>query len=760
MTVFRRLSLVAAALVIFALQLGQAANAQNGQVVRQILVQGNERIEPSTVESYLTVRVGDAYDAQKIDESIKSLYATGLFDDVTIDPQGDVLVVKVVENPIINRIAFEGNKRLDTKVLEAEIQLRPRVVYTRARVQNAVNRILELYRRNGRYAAKVEPKIIELDQNRVDLVFEISEGPTTGVGGINFIGNEHYSDSTLRGVIQTRESAWYRFLTNDDTYDPDRVSFDEELLRRFYGARGYADFQVVSTVAELTPDGREFYITFTVEEGPQYKFGDISVETTFKDLNTEQLVAMAQSLKGDTYDADLVEATVQAFTDEIGRQGYAFVSVEPRLKKNPETLTVDVTYQINEGRKVYVERIDISGNLRTLDEVIRREFRLAEGDAFNTALLRRSQQRLRNLGFFEKVDVTTEQGSAPDKVVIKVKVTEKSTGELSFGAGFSTQDGLLGDIRLTEHNLLGRGQDLSANLTVSQRRQSIDISFTEPYFLDRDLAAGFDLFRTRTDFQRESSYDETSTGGTLRMGYPLTENLRHSVRYTLRADEIQNVDDNASIFIQDEEGERSTSLVGQTLSYDRRDVRFLPSEGYYLRLDQDLAGLGGDNKFIRHEVRGEYYYSIVPDVVFSLTGSSGYIRGYGGEDVHLSNRFFIGGNNLRGFAYGGVGPRDNETDDRLGGNLYYVGSAEVRFPLGLPEELRIFGRAFVDAGSLRDIDVSGPTLDQSDGLRVGSGVGLSWLSPLGPLSINFAVPVKKEDKDNTEFFMLSFGTRF
>ena len=760
MTGFRRLSLVAAALVIFALQLGQAANAQTGQMVRQIQVQGNQRIEPSTVESYLTIRVGEPYDAQKIDELIKSLYATGLFDDVTIDPQGDVLVVKVVENPIINRIAFEGNKRLETKVLEAEIQLRPRVVYTRARVQNAVNRILELYRRNGRYAAKVEPKIIELDQNRVDLVFEISEGPTTGVGGINFIGNEHYSDSTLRGVIQTRESAWYRFLSSDDTYDPDRVSFDEELLRRFYGARGYADFQVVSTVAELTPDGREFFITFTIEEGPQYKFGDINVETTFKDLNTEQLIALAQSLKGDTYDADLIEATVQAFTDEIGRQGYAFVSIEPALKKNLETLTVDVTYQINEGRKVYVERIDVSGNLRTLDEVIRREFRLAEGDAFNTALLRRSQQRLRNLGFFEKVDVTTEQGSAPDKVVIKVKVTEKSTGELSFGAGFSTQDGLLGDIRLTEHNLLGRGQDLSANLTVSQRRQSIDISFTEPYFLDRDLAAGFDLFRTRTDFQQESSYDETSTGGTLRMGYPLTENLRHSVRYTLRDDQIQNVDDDASIFIKDEEGERSTSLVGQTFSYDRRDVRFLPSEGYYLRLDQDLAGLGGDNRFLRHEVRAEYYYSIVPDVVFSLTGSGGYIRAYGGEDVHLSNQFFIGGNNLRGFAYGGVGPRDNETDDRLGGNLYYIGSAEVRFPLGLPEELRIFGRAFVDAGSLRDIDVSGPTLDESDGLRVGSGVGLSWLSPLGPLSINFAVPVKKEDKDNTEIFMLSFGTRF
>jgi outer membrane protein insertion porin family len=756
----RGLSLVGAAVAALVLQPVLPATAQSGDVVRRIVVEGNQRIEPSTVESYLAIRPGEPFEPQKLDDSLKSLFATGLFDDVQIERQGDALVVKVVENPIINRIAFEGNKRLEDDVLEAEIQLRPRVVYTRARVQNAVSRILELYRRNGRYAAKVEPKIIELDQNRVDLVFEINEGPVTGVGGIAFIGNEKFSDSTLRGVIQTTESAWYRLLTSDDTYDPDRLAFDQELLRRFYSARGYADFQVVSAIAELTPDGQEFFITFTVEEGPQYNFGKVGVDTTLKDLGTEQLMQFVDTKSGEIYNADQVESTIQKLTDEVGRLGYAFVDIQPQLNKNPDNLTVDLTYAINEGQRVYVERIDIEGNVRTLDEVIRREFRLAEGDAFNTALLRRSQQRLRNLGFFENVDIKTEQGSAADRVVIKTRVTERSTGELSFGAGFSTQDGVLGDIRLRERNLLGRGQDLTANFTVSQRRQEIEFSFTEPYFLDRDLAAGIDLFSSRTDFQNESSFDERSTGGTLRLGYPLTENLRHAVRYTLRVDEIDNVDSDASVFIQDEEGSRTTSLVGQTLTYDRRDVRFLPSEGYYVRVDQDLAGLGGDNRFIRHEGRADYYYPFLPDVVLNVGGSAGYIFGYGGEDVHLSNRFFIGGNTLRGFRFGGVGPRDAETDDKLGGNFYYVGTTEVRFPLGLPEELRIFGRGFVDAGSLSDIDVSGPNLDESDGLRVAAGAGLSWLSPLGPLSIDLAQAIRKEDGDNTEVFRLSFGTRF
>ena len=752
--------LLGALVVIIALAQAAPVAAQGGGTVSDIRVTGNQRIEQSTIESYVTVNRGQPFDPDAIDQSIKNLFATGLFDDVSITRDGGTLVVNVVENPIINRIAYEGNQRLDDELLDAEVQIKPRVVYTRSRVQDAVQRILDLYRRNGRYSARVEPKIIELDQNRVDLVFEIDEGPLTGVDGITFIGNEAFSDGTLRSVIQTKESSWYRFLSSSDTYDPDRLAFDQELLRRYYLARGYADFQVVSAVAELTPDGTGFYITFTVEEGPQYDFGEIAINSSVPDLSADQLRGSITTQSGEIYNADEVENTVQAFTDELGRLGYAFTQVDPRLSVHRDDLTVDVNYEVKEGPRVYVERIDINGNQRTLDYVIRREFRLAEGDPFNSVLLRRSRQRVQNLGFFETVDVTPRQGSAPDKVIIDVKVSERSTGELSFGAGFSTVDGPLGDVRLTERNLLGRGQELRANVTVSGRRQEAELSFTEPYLFGRDLAAGFDIFRSRTDFQSEANFDETSTGATLRASYPLTERLRHGVRYSLRNDKIHDVDDDASRFIQEEEGDLWTSSIGQTFTYDRRDTRFLPSSGYFLQIDEDLAGFGGDNKFIRHEGRADFYYPFFPDVVLNLGLSGGYIFGILGEDVHLSNRFFLGGNSFRGFAYGGIGPRDEDTDDALGGNAYYVGTAEVRFPLGLPDELRIFGRTFLEAGTLTEIDVSGPELEDSGNLRASAGVGLSWLSPLGPLSIDFALPFLKDSGDETEEFRLSFGTRF
>jgi outer membrane protein insertion porin family len=758
--VVSRLGRALAAAIVLALATAGAVLAQPQDIVRDIRVIGNERVENATVESYLALRRGDRFDPGALDESLRNLFATGLFEDVTVAREGDAIVVRVVENPIINRIAFEGNRRLEDNVLESEIQLRPRVVFTRQRVQEAVQRILEIYRRLGRYSARVEPQIIELDQNRVDLVFEIEEGPVTTIGGITFVGNESFSASTLRSVIQTRESAWYRFLSTDDTYDPDRLAFDQERLRRFYRARGFADFAVVSAIAELTPDGREFFLTFTLEEGPIYRFGAIEVQSQVPDVPVEELQRLIQTREGDTFNADEIEATVQAITGRLGELGYAFVNVEPLFDRDPDALTVGVTYDIREGPRVYVERINITGNVRTLDGVIRREFRLAEGDAFNAALLRRSQERLRRLDFFETVDVTTAPGSAPDRVLVNVRVTEKSTGELSFGAGFSTSDGPLGDVRLSERNLLGTGREVVANVSVSGRRQLYRFSYTQPYFLDREVATGFDVFRERTDLQSESSFDETSTGFILRANYPLTEFLRHGVRYTIRNDDIHNVDRDASRFIRDEEGDRFTSSIGQSLVYDRRDTQFLPSAGYLLRLDQEIAGLGGDERFVKHEGRAEYYYSIVPDVVASLTAAGGYVVGFGGEDVNLANRFFIGGTSFRGFDFGGIGPRDRDTDDSLGGNLYYVGSAELRFPIGLPEELRIFGRTFADVGTLTEIDVSGRELEDSGNLRVSVGVGLSWLSPLGPLSIDFAQAVRKDSGDETEFFRLSFGTRF
>jgi outer membrane protein insertion porin family len=728
-------------------------------VIQGIQVEGNQRIEAVTVRSYLAVGVGDPFDPAELDRSLKNLFATGLFDDVALRREGDQLVVSVVENPIINRIAFEGNRRLEDDVLESELQLRPRVVYTRSRVQNAVSRILELYRRNGRFAATVEPKVIELPQNRVDLVFEINEGPLTKVARIVFIGNREFDDGDLRDVIQTKEAAWYRFFTTDDTYDPDRVAFDQELLRRFYLARGYADFNVRSAIAELTPDGQRFVVTFTVEEGERYDFGNIEIESRVPDLEPGQLRELLETDPGEVYNADEVEDSIVALTEEIGELGYAFAEVEPVPNKRDAERQIDLTYVINEGSRVYIERIDIVGNVRTLDEVIRREFRVAEGDAFNTALLRRSRQRIENLGYFETVELNTLPGSSPDKTRIEVEVSERSTGELSFGAGYSTSDGPLGDIRLTERNLLGRGQRIEGNFTISARTQEIDLSFTEPYFLDREVAAGVDLFRRSTDFQSEGSFDQRTTGGTLRADYPLTERWRHGLRLTVREDVIHNVDNDASVFIQDEEGSALTVLAGQTLSYDARDTPFLPSDGYILQLDQDLADFGADTRFVRVEGRASYYYPFFPNWVLNLAARGGYIVGLG-DDVRLFDRFFLGGASFRGFKFAGVGPRDASTGDALGGNVLYTATAEQRFPLGLPEELRIFGRVFVEAGSLFDSDASGPTVFDSSSIRASAGVGLSWLSPLGPIAIDLSEAFLKESEDETEFFRVSFGTRF
>jgi outer membrane protein insertion porin family len=742
-----------------------AARAQEGAaagaagVIQGIRIEGNQRIEAPTITSYLTVGIGDPFDPAELDTSLKNLFATGLFDDVTLRREGDQLVVAVVENPIINRIAFEGNRRLEDDVLESELQLRPRVVYTRSRVQNAVSRILELYRRNGRFAATVEPKVIELPQNRVDLVFEINEGPLTKVARIVFIGNREFDDGDLRDVIQTKEAAWYRFFTTDDTYDPDRVAFDQELLRRFYLARGYADFNVRSAIAELTPDGQRFVITFTVEEGERYAFGDIDIESRVPDLEPEQLRELLRTEPGDVYNADEVEDSIVALTEEIGELGYAFAEVEPVPEKHDAERLIDLTYVINEGSRVYIERIDIVGNVRTLDEVIRREFRVSEGDAFNTALLRRSRQRIENLGFFESVELNTLPGSSPDKTRIEVEVSERSTGELSFGAGFSTSDGPLGDVRLVERNLLGRGQRIEGNFTISARTQEIDFSFTEPYFLDRELAAGIDLFRRSTDFQSEGSFDQRTTGGTLRADYPLTERWRHGVRLTVREDAIHDVDENASVFIQEEEGSALTVLLGQTLTYDTRDTPFLPSDGYILQLDQDVADFGADTQFLRVEGRASYYYPFTPNWVLNLAARGGYILGLG-EDVRLFDRFFLGGASFRGFKFAGVGPRDESTGDALGGNVLYTLTAEQRFPLGLPEELRMFGRVFVEAGSLFDTDASGATVFDSSAIRASGGVGLSWLSPLGPIAIDLSEAFLKESEDETEFFRISFGTRF
>lgn len=740
---------------------GFAQSILSGGRIEAIRVEGTQRIDAATVRSYMRVNPGDPFDPVRLDDSLKNLFATGLFADVRLEREGDTLIVVVSENPIVNRIAFEGNQRIEDDTLSQEIELRPRVVFTRTKVQSDTQRILEIYRRSGRFAATVEPKVIQLEQNRVDLAFEIDEGPLTSIRAINFIGNREFADSTLRDEVTTTEASFWNFFTTADTYDPDRLTFDRELLRRFYLNEGYADFRVVSVIAELTPDQQDFIVTFTVEEGPRYRFGRIGLETGLRNLDPETLRDEVTTEEGDWYDASAVDETIEVLTDAVGDQGYAFVDIRPRVQRDRDNLTIDIVYDIQEGPKVFVERIDIEGNTRTLDRVIRREFRVVEGDAFNTSKLRRSRQRVQNLGFFKTVTVENEPGSAPDRTIVKVEVEEQSTGDVTFGAGFSSADGPIGNIGIRERNLLGRGQDLRLGFTLAGEATELDFSFTEPYFLDRNLAAGIDLYRTTSDRSDESGYEEERLGGSVRAGFDLTDEFRNVVRYTLENRDITDVDNDASLLVRSEKGATLRSGISNELTYDTRDSRFDPREGVISSLRTEFFGLGGDATFARFSATAGYYYTVFEDYTLSLRGTGGTIYGIG-EDTRISDRFFKGGGSPRGFEYGGIGPRDRATNDSLGAKNFYTGTVEASFPLALPFDLDVRGRLFTDVGAAWGVDDNSipVSVEDSSSPRVTVGTGISWNSPFGPVVVDLGVAVIKEDFDETELLSFSFGTQF
>lgn len=736
------------------------AIAAETPLIEAVRVEGTQRIEASTVLSYINVQAGDRFEPEALNRALKMLFATGLFADVALYQEGGDLVVVVVENPIINEIRFEGNEKLKTDNLTAEIRLRPRTVITRTKVQADVERLQELYRLSGRFSASIDPKIIQLDQNRVNLVFEISEGPETEISRILFLGNKRFDDGDLQRVIRSREDRWWRVWSGADKYDPDRMAFDRELLRKHYLEHGYADFLVESAIAELSPDRRHFYVTFTLSEGERYKIGKVDVQSNIPELDAAPLNEVVTVIPGAWYKASEVEATIDALTDELGNRQYAFVDVVPTVERRRDDGEIDLLFTINEGRKVFIENINISGNVRTMDEVIRREMTLVEGDPFNVAKLRRSEQNIRNLTFFEAAQIKTSRGSTPEKTNIDINVEEKSTGELSLGGGFSSVDGPLGEFRIRERNFLGKGQDLTLATTLSARRSQVDFSFTEPYFLRRDLSAGVDVFRVVRDYQDQSSYDSKRTGGGLRLGYPLARDLRHEMGYRLDETVIENVDPTASLFIRQQAGAWITSAVHHKLTYDTTDSRLEPTEGMLLRFENELAGLGGDANYLRTRAGGTYYFPIREKWVFSVLGEAGYIFGLSGNNLRINERFYIGGTTLRGFEESGIGPRDTTTTDALGGNQFARGTVELEFPSGLPEDMGVRFRTFSDFGVLSDVDASGPNVFDSDAIRVSAGVGISWRSPLGPVRLDFAVPVVKEDEDKDEFFRFSFGTRF
>ncbi len=690
-----------------------AAFAQGA--VREIRVEGNRRVEPETVRSYLQFSVGDAYDAGKVDASLQALFATGLFQDVNIDRDGAAVVVTVVENPVINTVAFEGNSEVDTDTLKNEVQLKPRSVFTRAKVQADVQRILDVYRRQGRFAATVEPKIIELEQSRVNLVFEINEGGATKVKGINFIGNHAFTDSQLRDIISTTQSGWFDFLKGTSVYDPDRMNLDRELLRQYYLKNGYADVRVVAGNAELDRDGSGFFINFAIEEGELYKFGPITIESSLPGADPKSLYGELLTDQGDTYNGGDIDKTVEKLTLVTAEQGFAFSRVRPRATPDAANRTIAIVYIIDEGPRVYIERINIVGNERTKDFVIRREFRLSEGDAFNPLIVDRAKKRLQNLGFFKAVDIKRRPGSAPDRVVLDVELVEQSTGELSFGAGYSTAEGIIGDVSISERNLLGNGQFLRLKLGGSFERLQVDLSFTEPRFLDKNLSAGFDLYHKEVDQTDEAGFSSRRTGGSPRLGFPLSENLWMQTAYTFDYSSIFDTecvpDANGNTvtnrLVCEEialKGDNAiTSAVGTGLTYDKRNNPKNPTSGYYVQLSTDFAGLGGDVDYVRVSGEGRAYYPITEKITFVGRVIGGHIQNWNGDgdDIRLTDLFFKGGETIRGFDRSGYGPRDGVTDDAVGGTTFWATTAEIRFPFPfIPDDLGLSGAVFADAGSL------------------------------------------------------------
>jgi len=759
-----------------------SAQAQ-GATIRAINVIGNKRVEPETVRSYLQFSVGNEYDPAKVDGSIKALFSTGLFSDVRIDRSGADVVITVVENPVINQIAFEGNSEVDTETLTNEVQLKPRSVFTRARVQADVQRILDVYRRQGRYAATVEPKIIELEQERVNLVFEITEGSATKVKGIHFVGNHAFSDSQLRDVISTTEKGWFDFLKGTAVYDPDRMSLDRELLRQYYLKNGYADVQVTAANAELDRDGSGFFLTYSIEEGEPYTFGNINIESSVPAIDASKYRGEPLTEQGDTYNAALIDKSVERLTLAVSKEGYAFARVRPQPTPDQVARKIDLNYVIEEGPRVYIERINISGNTRTKDYVLRREFKVAEGDAYNPLMVDQAKKRLSNLGLFKNVEVKRRPGSSQDRVILDVEVVEQSTGELSFGAGYSTAEGVIGDISITERNLMGNGQFLRLQLSGSLERLQVNLSFTEPRFLDRNLAAGFDLFHKEVDQTDQSGFESRRTGGTLRLGFPISEKLWMQTNYTASRDSIFNVSDYASQAIRQAQGTSYTSLVGTTLTYDLRNDAKNPTKGLWFQVGSDFAGLGGDVQYISFAAEARGYYPITDNITFVARAVGGSIQGWGGEEVRLIDLFFKGGETVRGFDRAGYGPRDLNTGDALGGQYYWATTAEIRFPIPfVPDDLGISGAVFADAGSLWGASINGVNqgcasngtatpnasgygynevcLADSSAIRSSVGASIMWASPVGPIRMDFAKTLTKESYDDEQFFRFGAATKF
>jgi outer membrane protein insertion porin family len=773
---------LSAALVVSGATVAQLASVSVAQaaVVSSIDVRGNQRVEAQTIRGYLTIKVGANFSASDIDESVKRLFGTGLFSDVSINQVGRTLVVQVAEYQVVNQVIFQGNKKQKDAQLAGIVQLKPRSTFSPDQMEADAQAIRDTYSRIGRDDAVVNARTMDLGDNRVNVIFEIQEGGRTKIASITFVGNNAISDRRLQSVISTKRSNILSLFLRDDIYDENRLRADEEALRRYYYNHGYADFEIVSSNAELNEAENEYVITFTVNEGEKYKIGDVSVDSSIPDIDGASLLPLVETSTGETYSAKEVEDSIIALTERVAGNGYAFAQVTPRGDRNFETRTISIVYTIDQGAKTYIERIEIRGNTRTRDFVIRREFDLSEGDAFNQVLVQRAKRRLEALDFFERVDISTSPGSQPDQVVLVVDLVDKSTGEFAVGAGYSTggaRSGPMVEGSITERNFLGRGQFIRFSAGGGKNARDYMFSFTEPYFLGRRISAGFDIFRTSRLYD---DYSIVSTGGTVRFGLPITETLSTQLAYNFSKEEyaLRSSCDEDDDGIPDADCDISSAIVSgvdtspwikssvsAAVSYDTIDDKKNPHNGIFANVTTEVAGLGGDAQWVKLTARGTYYQTLSEemDIVGMVSLGGGHIAGFG-KDLRVFDYFSSNERMIRGFEYGGIGPADvlaNGDVNHLGGASYLNATAEAQFPLPLiAENFGLRGAVFADAATLFGNKLAQADASTAMKWRASVGAGLIWESPFGPLRVDYAVPLLKEDTDEVQEFNFGISTRF
>ncbi len=741
-------------------------------IIHKITIEGNHRIERSTIESYLKLKPGESYNSLKEDEAIKRLYATSLFRNIKMNISSDGnLIVSVTETPFISSVVFRGNSKIKANMLSKEIYTIAGESLSQAKIELDVKKISEIYKRSGRFVTIVTPKIEDLENNRVKVIFDIAEGPKTGIKYIYFSGNENYSDSELKSIVLTKESRWFRFLDSNDTYEPYRIEYDKELLKEFYQSVGFADFRVISVSAELNNTKEYFVLTYSLEEGEKYNFGNVTIENKLTNIDINPVNKIVNIKQGSVFNMKTVDNITKKIGEYFTAAGYPAVNVYPDIVKNSDR-TINIKFIIEKADKVYINKINIINNLKTEEHVIRREFKSEEDDILNRSYIEKGERNLKNLDYFENIGITIAQVKTKDKYDLNVEVDEKSTSNVGFDLGYNTTGGVFGRFSCLERNLVGTGKILNAGVQVSKNTTSYYGGITDPHFLDRDLSLGVSVFVNNSGrgqnvlSNTNQNYRQYSTGGKTSLGYEIKEDLSHKIDYLIKRDILSATSPLSSRFLQAQMGKFITSAIGHTIAYDQRDSKLLTKNGYLVSISQEYAGIGGDNKYLKHEVDGEYYKSFIHNkLTLKVSASGGDIAALGGRVIRISDRFNLGDYSLRGFASGGVGPREKVTNEVLGGKRYYTFSTELNFPTPVPEEFNLTGAVFMDLGSLWGVGLNKAKYQIPNGgiyndksLRASVGFGFIWVTRFVPIRMDWGFTVKKKKYDDTQHFHIRFVT--